>query len=227
MCGRFAQSIPLGKLTKIDLFDEVRGEYSSSYNLSPTENAFVVSSTDSKRVLKQMKWGLIPSWTKPDRAGSGLINARFESLNEKPSFRSSYRQRRCIVPVTGFYEWRKEGKQKIPYFISCGKDSDGEFNPMLLCGIYDSWISPDGEVVTTFTVITREASGEMKPIHERMPLILDRENIGLWIGNDYSHELHADIISGFDASKLEIYRVSDSVNSHSNKTERCIEPLPQ
>jgi len=225
MCGRFAQSIPLSKLNKIDLYDEMTGTCPEVYNLSPTQDAFTVSISAGKRIFKPMKWGLIPSWTKPDKAGSGLINARFESLTEKPSFRNSYKYRRCIIPVTGFFEWQKDGRQKIPYFICRGKDSDGEFNPMLLCGLYDSWISPDGQVVETFTIITTEASGGMKSIHDRMPLILDRQNVMLWLGNDYNHDLHKVIISSFDAAGLEIYRVSDFVNPHVNNTPQCIAPV--
>ncbi|PKL16767.1 MAG: hypothetical protein CVV49_14730 [Spirochaetae bacterium HGW-Spirochaetae-5] len=172
-----------------------------------------------------MKWGLIPSWTKPDKTGSGLINARFDTITEKPSFRSPYKSKRCIVPVAGFFEWRKEGKQKIPFFINCGRDEDGDFIPMLLCGIYDNWTSPDGDDLETFTIITTEASDVMKPIHERMPLILDRDNLMLWLGGDYNHLLHKDIISSFNTGTLNIYQVSDYVNSYINNSPECIEQI--
>jgi putative SOS response-associated peptidase YedK len=224
MCGRFAQSIPLGKLNKIDLFDEIAGTYAESYNLAPSQNGSVVCIKDGKRVLKQMKWGLIPSWTKPDKAGSGLINARFDTITEKPSFRSSYKHKRCIIPVTGFYEWRKEGKQKVPFFINCGRDSGGDFIPMLLCGLFDNWISPHGEEIETFTIITTGSSAGMTSIHDRMPLILDQKNIMLWLGEEYSHDQHQDAIRSFNAGSLDIYRVSDFVNSYANNTPQCIMP---
>lgn len=172
-----------------------------------------------------MNWGLIPSWAKPDRAGSGFINARFDTITEKPSFRNAYKSKRCIVPVTGFFEWQKDGKHKIPFFINCGRDKDGDFIPMLLCGIYDKWISPNGDEIETFTIITTEASAGMKSIHDRMPLILDQKNTMLWLGDDYNHERHKDIISSFNADILDIYQVSDYVNSYANNTERCIEPM--
>ncbi len=225
MCGRFAQSVPLGKLNKIDLYDEMTGNYTENYNAAPTQNAFTVIRSDEKRILKPMKWGLIPSWTKPGKEGIGLINARFETLNEKPSFRNSYKNRRCIIPVAGFFEWKKNGKQKTPYFISTGKDSDGDYNPMLLCGLYDSWFNADGVAVESFTIITTEASEEMKEIHERMPLILDKANIPLWLGSDYTHDEHRVIISSFNTESLEIFRVSDFVNSYVNNTLECIEPI--
>ncbi len=224
MCGRFAQSIPLGKLNKIDLYDETTGSYAESYNLAPAQNAFTVSRRDKKRILKPMKWGLIPSWTKTDKTVSGLINARFETLAEKPSFKNSYKNRRCIIPVTGFFEWKKNGKEKVPFFISQGKDSDGDFRPMLLCGLYDSWINRDGEAIETFSIITTEAAAGMKEIHERMPLILGMENIPLWLGSDYKHDPHSHIIKSFNAESLEIYPVSDFVNSYVNNTPVCIAP---
>jgi len=227
MCGRFAQSIPLGKLNKIDLFDEIAGTYSESYNLAPSQNGFTVTYKDDKRILRQMKWGLIPSWTKPVKAGSGLINARFDTIREKPSFRNIYKNRRCIIPVTGFFEWRKDGKNKIPFFISCGRDADGEYNPMLLCGLYDIWISQDEEAIETFTIITTESSAKMRFIHDRMPLILDKKNITLWLGGEYNHDLHKDIIKSFNAESLDIYRVSDYVNSYANNTSQCISPLEE
>jgi len=225
MCGRFAQSIPLGKLIKINLYDEMNGVYSGNYNVTPSQYAFSVSAYGSKRIMKPMKWGLIPSWSKPDKAVSGLINARFETLTEKPSFKNFYKNRRCLIPVTGFFEWKKNGKQKVPFFISCGKDSDGDFIPMLLCGIYDSRVADDGEVLETFSIITTEASGGMRSIHERMPLILDVNNIPLWLGSDYTHDSHNEIIRSFNAEDLEIYRVSDFVNSYVNNTPQCIEPF--
>jgi len=225
MCGRFAQSVPLGKLNKIDLYDEMCGIYTESYNTAPSQQAFTVSISDEKRMLKPMKWGLVPSWTKPDRTGSGLINARFDTITDKPSFRNSYKNTRCIVPVSGFFEWQKDGKHKIPFFISCGRDYDGDFIPMFLCGIYDNWISPDGGEIETFSIITTEASAGMKLIHERMPLILDRENLMLWLGDDYNHLQHRDIINSFNAEILNIYQVSDYVNSYMNNSPQCIEQM--
>ncbi len=225
MCGRFAQSVPLGKLNKIDLYDEMCGIYAESYNTAPTQQSFTVCLSDDKRMLKPMKWGLVPSWTKPDRAGSGFINARFDTIADKPSFRNSYKNKRCVVPVSGFFEWQKDGKHKIPFFINCGRDKDGDFIPMLLCGIYDNWTSPDGNDLETFSIITTEASAEMKSIHDRMPLILDRKNLMLWLGRDYNHVQHKDIINSFSTETLNIYRVSDYVNSYMNNSPECIEPI--
>jgi len=224
MCGRFAQSIPLGKLNKINLYDEIMGEYNISYNIAPSQNALIVQIENGKRILKPVKWGLIPSWTKPGRPASGMINTRFESITEKPSFKNSYKKRRCIVPVTGFFEWKKDGKNKYPYFISCKNNDDEDFDPMFLCGIYDTWISSDGEPLETFSIITRDSLGRMKQIHDRMPLILDMEKTGLWLGNEYNHELHKNDISSFDSGSLVIYSVSDYVNSYSNNTPLCIAP---
>lgn len=225
MCGRFAQTIPLSKLNKIDLYDEMCGIYSVSYNIAPSQQSFTVSKNGEKRVLKPMKWGLIPSWTKPDKIKSGLINARFDTITDKPSFRSCYKNKRCIIPVTGFFEWKRDGKAKFPYFINCGIDNDGNIIPMLLCGLYDNWISPDGNAIETFTIITTEASAGMRSIHDRMPIILDSKNIMLWLGDEYNHERDKDIINSYNTKSLEIYPVSDYVNSYANNSIKCIEQI--
>jgi len=203
------------------------GLYSVSYNIAPSQNAFLVCSTGDagdKRNLKQMKWGLVPSWTKPGKSENGLINARFETITEKPSFRNSYKSRRCIIPASGFFEWKKDEKHKIPYFISMGRDSEGDIYPMFICGIYDSWISGEGKEIQTFAIITREAAEGMKNIHERMPLIITGKNIPLWLGKDYNHEMYKDLILSFDAKSLKIDRVSEFVNSPVNNSSQCIIP---
>lgn len=224
MCGRFAQTIPLGKLNKIDIIDEVSGIYSVSYNVAPSHDASILYNDAGKRILKPVKWGLIPSWTKGQIKGGGIINARFESITEKPSFRNSYKFRRCLIPVSGFFEWKKDGKQKKPFFISLGKDDAWDFNLMLLAGLYDSWTSPEGGKIDTFTVITTEAAGVMKTIHDRMPLIIDKKNALLWLGNDYNHEKYKDLISSINAENLELYPVSEFVNSPGNNSVQCIMP---
>lgn len=224
MCGRFAQTIPLGKLNKVDLSDEVRGIYSVSYNVAPSHDASVLCNEAGRRVLKPMKWGLIPSWSKVPPGGGGIINARFESVTDKPSFRNSYKYRRCLIPVSGFFEWKKEGVKKSPYFINLGRDNDGGFSIMLLAGLFDTWTSPGGGNACTFTVITTAAEGVMKTIHDRMPLIIDIKNALLWLGSGYNHEKHKDIISSFSTGSLEIYPVSDAVNSPANNSEQCIIP---
>lgn len=225
MCGRFAQSIPLGKLNKIDLYDKMAGVYLESFNVAPSQDAFTLSLSGGSRILKPMKWGLVPSWTKPESTGSGLINARFETLTEKPSFRKPYKERRCVIPVAGFFEWKKEGKLKIPYFINRGRDSDGDFNPMLLGGIYDIYLSPSGESIETFAVITVESAGKMKAVHHRMPLIIDYENVYLWTGSGYMHDIHNEAVRSFNAGSLDVYPVSGYVNTPSNNSNQCITPL--
>jgi putative SOS response-associated peptidase YedK len=224
MCGRFAQTISLSKLNMINLVDEVSGIYSVSYNVAPSHEPSIILNIAGKKNLKPVKWGLIPSWTKGQPKGGGIINARFESVTDKPSFRNSYRYRRCLIPVTGFFEWKKEGRLKIPFFINTGKDDDGEFSVMLLGGLFDTWTSPDGKNLDTFTIITTEGAGAMKTIHDRMPLIIDKKNALLWLSNDYNHEKHKDLILTFNADSLKLYPVSESVNSPGNNSVQCIMP---
>jgi len=223
MCGRFAQTISLAKLNRINLIDEVSGIYSVSYNVAPSHEASIVCCIGGKCIMKPVRWGLIPSWAKEQFKGGGIINARFESVTEKPSFRNSYRYRRCLVPVSGFFEWKRDGKLKIPFFINSGKDDD-EFKVMLLAGLYDSCTSPEGKNIDTFTVITTDAGGVMKTIHNRMPLIIEEKNALLWLGDDYNHEKHRDLIMSFSADSLNLYPVSESVNSPGNNSVQCIIP---
>lgn len=178
-----------------------------------------------KRVLKTMKWGLVPSWTKPETFHSGLINARFETLREKPSFRTRYKTGRCIIPATGYFEWKKEGKRKTPYFINCGRDVDGSFIPMLMCGLYDIWKPGEGAAVETFTIITTEASGPIRDIHERMPLITGISGVKLWLSNDYNPDTGS-IIESLNPERLDFYAVTDLVNSPAHNTPECIIPAP-
>lgn len=224
MCGRFAQSIPLGKLTKFDLFDEVDGLYVENYNLSPSQNASVIIKTDGRRIMEQMKWGLMPSWLKSDKNKNGFINARFETLTEKPSFRNLYKLKRCIIPATGFYEWKRDKKEKNPFFINCGRDSDGEFIPMLLCGLYDMSVSDTGEEIITFTIITTEAAGVIKNIHQRMPLIVNRNFAGLWL-DSYDPDRDNAVVNSYPVPEFNIYAVTEYVNSPKHKSAECIIPV--
>lgn len=223
MCGRFAQSIPLGKLNMTGLFDEVDSEYIESFNVAPSNYADVVSIKDGRRVLSLKKWGLVPSWSKDDKSGSRLINARGETLNEKPSFRTAFKKRRCIIPVTGFYEWRSEAGVKKPFFIRMS--GEGETGPMFLAGLHESWIKPDGEVLETFTIITTSACEKLKVIHDRMPVVILQENIETWFNDIIPFNEIEKLIRPVDDDKIDFYPVSEFINSPKNNSEKCLERI--
>ncbi len=223
MCGRFAQAIPLGKLNMTGLFDEADSDYMESFNVAPSHYAAVVSVREGKRVLSFKKWGLVPSWSKDDKGGSRLINARGETLKEKPSFRTAFKKRRCIIPVTGFYEWRTEGGMKRPYFIKIRVD--GEAFPMLIAGLHESWNKPDGEVLETFTIITTNACEKLKTIHDRMPVVILPKDIDVWFNDTLSADDIEKLIKPVDDDEIDFYPVSEFVNSPHNNSVRCLERI--
>lgn len=223
MCGRFAQAIPLGKLNMTGLFDEVDSDYIESFNVAPSHHAAVVSMKEGRRLLSMKKWGLVPSWSKDDKSGSRLINARGETLKEKPSFRNAFRKRRCIIPASGFYEWHTEAGVKKPFFIRMS--GDGGTEPMFIAGLHESWIKPDGEVLETFTIITTDACEKLKVIHDRMPVIILPENTDRWLDDSRSPGEIERLIKPVDDDKIEFYHVSVFVNSPKNNSLKCMERI--
>ena len=176
MCGRFAlQSIPKQVL---DEFIIIPPPVLPRYNIAPTQKAPVVLvGHDGQPVMDELRWGLIPSWAKDVSAGVRAINARAETIAEKPTFRDAFRKRRCLVPASGFYEWRRDGKTKTPYYFTSRKD------PIVFAGLWEQW-TDGAETIHSFTIITTEANGLMAPIHDRMPVILQRGDWWTWLDPD-------------------------------------------
>ena len=165
-----------------------------------------------------MQWGLVPSWARDPSIGNRMINARAETLAEKPSFKRLIGKRRCLVLADGFYEWRKEGKGKVPMrFVLRG----GEL--FSFAGLWDSWEKPDGVELQSFTIITTQANDLLKPIHERMPVILGKEGEERWLDQD-PKEVH-ELLVPYPVEMMEFYDVSKLVNSPINDLPQCIEPL--
>jgi putative SOS response-associated peptidase YedK len=194
----------------------------SRYNIAPTQAAAVVRSSGNARRLDLLRWGLVPSWAKDISAGSRMINARSESLPDKPAFRNAVRFRRCIVPASGFYEWKPEGSHKIPYYISL---SDGA--PMGFAGIWEVWKTPEGSFLETFAILTTSANPLIAPIHDRMPVILHPDTYGLWLDRDVSNPKQLQpLYPPYPTDLLTLHPVSTLVNSPRNDHPACIEPTP-
>lgn len=220
MCGRYVIEISADLVRRVFGVVDVP-HWTARYNVAPTQMVPVIRQRgDSTRQLVQMRWGLIPSWAK--EVGEGLINARAETVNEKPSFRQSFRQRRCILPATGFYEWQKVDKHKIPHFVRLKNQM-----PMPFAGIWDSWRAPDGQVVESCAILTTTANGAVGAIHERMPLILHPDEFGQWLDRE-QHDPVAlmSLLTPYPSDCLEVYPVSTLVNSVANDQPECIVPLP-
>ena len=178
MCGRFALKAPKAEL--VDLFGlSACDDYPVRYNIAPgTDIAVIRRSPEGLRVLHRLRWGLVPHWAKDPTIGARLVNARSESVAEKPAFRDAFRRRRCLVPADGFYEWKADGKTKQPYYFSAVSGA-----PLALAGLWESWKAPDGAIVRTVCLLTTEANELMVPVHDRMPVIVGREHWAAWLGD--------------------------------------------
>ena len=178
MCGRYTETRREKALLKrlgIELPEQ--DLFTPRYNIAPTQTAgVIVESEDGQRALRNFKWGLIPFWAKDEKIGSNAINARCETLAEKPMFRTSFKKRRCLVLADGFFEWQKVGNLKQPMYI---RKRDGE--PFVFGGLWDRWKSPAGTEVESFSIVTVEPNELASKIHNRMPLMLDVEQSNAWL----------------------------------------------
>lgn len=219
MCGRFVINIPLSVFIKFFGISEV-GDVQPRFNVAPTQSVPVIrEASDGSRRLSAMRWGLVPAWAK--EFGDGLINARAETVNEKPSFRQAFRQRRCIIPASGFYEWQKHNGKKIPHYVKMSGDV-----PMPFAGLWESWRSPEGQVLESCAILTTAANPAIAPIHDRMPVILHPDEFSLWLDREV-HEADrlAPLFAPYPADRLEVYPVSSLVNSPANDAPSCIDPV--
>lgn len=220
MCGRYSQTTDPAKLAKRFGLTSPGSDVVCRYNIAPTQDAPVIAIDGSKRFIS-MRWGLIPSWAKDAAIGNRMINARAETLTEKPSFRKAFERRRCLVPTDGFYEWRKtDAKTKTPmHFVLKSRQ------PFAFAGLWESWKNPDGQELRSFTIITTAANDLLRPIHDRMPVILRPEDEEKWldIGSSDTAKL-IPLLGPYPAEEMETYAVSTLVNSPRNDTPACIVP---
>ena len=205
MCGRFVLQTPAsGLVTRFGL-DEC-ADFGARYNIPPGTGIPVVrQSPHGKRVLHLLQWGLIPHRAEDRSIGARLNNARGESVAEKPSFRDAFRRRRCLIPADGFYEWRTEGKIRQPYYFSL---ASGE--TMAMGGLWESWRSPQGEIVRSVCIVTTGANALMAPIHERMPLIVAAEHWRAWLAASADEIRH--LVAPYPASGMQAWPVSRRVS---------------
>ena len=214
MCGRytfFNNIDSLQHLLNIDVIDSNIINHQASYNISPTQNAPVVFEENNKRILKNMRWGLIPSWAKDNSFASKLINARAETIADKPSFKNLITTNRCVVLANGYYEWVNVDNKKHPYFIYSGE------NTMIsMAGLWTEW-----KDVVSFTIITKKSNISISHLHHRMPLILQEEKIDSYL--DKKNRFDDFVL--FDDMKLKYHQVSNLVNSPKNNNASCINPI--
>jgi len=226
MCGRYTLSVPLSNL--IETFDvpHPEFEYEPRFNIAPTQVVPIIAQDEQGRRMGLLRWGLVPSWAKDPGIGSRMINARSETVAEKPSFRSAFRKRRCLVPADGFFEWKKEGMEedkkspKTPFWIHL---ADRE--PFGFAGLWERCVLPDGEELFTFTIITTEASPAIRSIHHRMPVILSAPAREQWLDPEAPPETLLSLLTPYSGGNLLSHAVSSLVNSPRNDRRECIEQV--
>lgn len=223
MCGRFSLTADTKKLAESFAEFTPPKELTPRYNIAPTQPVAVVANTGQNKV-DFFVWGLIPSWAKDPSIGNRMINARSETLAEKPSFRAAYRRRRCLVLADGFYEWRKNSdKSKTPMYIQLESRE-----PFAFAGLWEQWFSPDGSEVLSCTIITTDPNQLMRSIHNRMPVILPRSAYGQWLDpNEQAPERLHSLLTPFPAEEMTAYPVSTFVNNPRNESAQCIAPAAQ
>ncbi len=221
MCGRFTLfASPAVIQEAFDLAEAPVG-LTPRYNIAPTQPVAVIANDAAARRLQFMRWGLIPSWAKDPEIGSRLINARAETLAEKPSFRTALRRRRCLIVADGFYEWRKDDGGKTPFYIYLRSQQ-----PFAFAGLWDVWQAPDGGVIPTCTIITTGPNSLLAALHDRMPVILPPDAYAHWL--DPALQTPADVASlliSFPAAEMMLRQVARTVNSPHNDSAACIEPV--
>ena len=222
MCGRFTQASDSEIIVRVFDLPE-KPTLAPRYNIAPTQDVAAVRAADGGRELVNLHWGLIPSWAKERAMGARMINARAETLAEKPAFRSAFRARRCLIVADGFYEWQKLGTRKQPHFIGF-KDR----RPFAFAGLWERWQGEGSEPVESCTIVTTEANELLAPIHDRMPVILDPGDFALWIdpGTKDSDRL-AGLLRPYPPEALQAYPVGFFVNNPANDTPACRERLRQ
>lgn len=219
MCGRYALYGPKSRLREHFDADFDGFEFRPRYNIAPMQDAPVILQVEDERVASLMRWGLLPSWAKDPTIAARLINARAETAAEKPSFRSAMKARRCLVPVDGFYEWAKVGDAKQPYFIRAANDE-----PLALAGLWEHWTSPVGESIQTFTILTTEANDLIRPLHERMPVVLPPEVWNLWLRPSRTPAQLQPLLEPLPAGLLKLHPVAKRVGNARNDDADLVEP---
>lgn len=226
MCGRFVAATDAEGFARLLVVDERQtDDLGPRYNVAPSQPVYAAAEHDGRRHLVALRWGLVPSWAKDPKIGNRLVNARSETAADKPSFRSSFRKRRCLIPADGFYEWqRRDDGSKVPYLIH---RADGA--PMAFAGLWSVWRdpeAPDAEPLRTCTILTTEANAFMAGMHDRMPVILEADAWDPWLDRDLAdvERLRA-LLGPADDRLLTGHPVSTEVNSPRHDHPGLLEPV--
>jgi putative SOS response-associated peptidase YedK len=219
MCGRFSLRTSGQVLADQFSLPDVP-TLAPRYNIAPTQAVVVVRQQEVGRTLAPMRWGLIPGWASAPAVGAGMINARAETVAEKPAFRTAFIWRRCLIPADGFYEWQHTDGQKQPFFFQLHGQQ-----PFAFAGLWETWYGADGTVIQSCTLLTTEANGVLRPIHARMPVILQPEDYARWLDPALRQpDPLLTLLRPYPEAGMQVYPVSTHVNRATNDDPQCIAP---
>lgn len=216
MCGRFSMTSPWELLKERFDVEIPESDYRLRYNAAPGQDLFVIPEETPKEA-QLYHWGLVPFWAKDPKIGNRLINARAETVAEKPAFRKSFQKHRCLVLADGFYEWDKKGGKRIPYRVMLKNEE-----PFAFAGICDYWKDKEGNELKSFSIITTDANQLIEKIHDRMPVILSREDEKVWLDPQLDIKEAIKMLKPFPAEEMKMYPVSTLVNSPKNDIPEII-----
>ncbi len=220
MCGRYTITSAPEAIRALFRYEE-QPNFPPRYNVAPTQPIPIVRLHEGKRQFALVRWGLLPSWVRDPKTFTLLINARGESVIDKPAFRAAMKRRRCLIPADGFYEWKAVGGRKQPYYV---RQTSGA--PMAFAGLWECWTGPNGEEMETAAIVTTNANRLLTPIHARMPVIVQPEAFDLWLNcADVDATTAAALIAPAPDNLLESYEVSTAVNRTANDNPKLVERL--
>lgn len=221
MCGRFTLITEPEKILGRFRIQQMHFDLQPRYNIAPGQMIPAIIEDRRQRKIGQLKWGLVPSWAQDEKIGYKMINARAETLTEKPAFRRLFERKRCLIPADGFYEWqqRKSGKQPMRIMMKSGE-------LFAFAGLFDTWIKPDGQKVHSCTIITTKPNEVVADIHDRMPVILREEDEAMWLDREkYDAELLRSLLIPYDPEEMRAYPVPTLVGNPKNDVPDCIEEI--
>ena len=220
MCGRYTLTADAESIQLAFNLESVDGWRLPRYNIAPSQQVAVITDRDPN-ILSFMKWGLVPSWAKDPKIGNRMINARSETAAEKPSFRTAFKRRRCLIPADGYYEWTKRGKKKYPMYIR-----HSERDLFAFAGLWESWKQADGDWLHTCAILTTEANETVRPIHHRMTVIIEPEAYDAWLApRELLPPEWQPLMAGPRPEQLKYYEVSTQVNRPANDNPTLVQPL--
>lgn len=223
MCGRFVRVTDSQQLQTIFELNDIPRTLTPQFNIAPTLDVLAVRQSEQQRNASFLRWGLIPSWARDEKIGYSAINARAETLGEKPAFRTAFRERRCLIIADGFFEWKKQGKEKLPHFFHMR-----DRRPFAFAGLWESWRGTSDRrldpPLETCTIITTEPNELVSPLHDRMPAILRPSDYELWLDPEfYAEALLTEMLTCYPADEMSVYPVSTLVNRPANDGPECLE----